>query len=148
MAPFFPSLLSISYIYYPYSMLTLDHISYTTRAQDPWGWLSTTGERGPVSENAWEVQEGFRIVTGGDRVRTPDSCGTNGDLHDTACAMECQTNSGTQSSHPEADGAAEIRKWRWASSTHRVPHTQIGGLPCQRRTAHCALFKTCNRSTR
>ena len=29
----------------------------------------------------------------------------------------------------------------------KVPHTRIGGLPCQRRTARCASFKTCSRST-
>ena len=78
-------------------------------AQDWWGWLSTASGRGPVSENARETREGFRILTGGDRVRRPDSCGTDGDLHGPACAVESQTDSGTQSSHPEADGVVETK---------------------------------------
>ena len=83
------------------------HRYNATRAQDRWGWLPTTSGRGPVSENAREAWEGFRILTGGDRVRRSDSRGTDGDIHGVACVVESQTDSSTESSHPEVDGATE-----------------------------------------
>ena len=54
-------------------------------------------------------RSGFGECSGGTERPShgPEDHGTYGDLHGTACAMEPQPDSSTQSSHPEVYGAAE-----------------------------------------
>ena len=76
-------------------------------AQNRWGRVPTTGGGGLVSENARKARESLRILTGRVWVRRPDYRGADGDIHGTACAVESQADSSTESSHPEVDGAIE-----------------------------------------
>ena len=64
------------------------------------------GEHSSMS-NLFKMLEGLHILSGGDRVSRPNDSRTNGDLHGTACAVDSQADSSTQSSHPEVDGAVE-----------------------------------------
>ena len=71
----------------------MNHVSSNDYKNIDHNWYLDNGCSNYMSY--YKAREGFRILTGGDRVRRPDSRGTNGDLHDTACTVESQTDSRT-----------------------------------------------------
>ena len=115
------------------------------RAEDRWGWLPTANGRGPDQEDAREARESLHILAGRDRMHRPDHFEPM--VIFTVPHVPWSLKS-IQVSRAHIPMLMELLKQKvelGILEPSSAPYSNRW-FEYQRRTAHCASFKTCSRS--